>query len=141
MDRIRQRADFLAAAGGAKTSAPAFILQGRERPDPGPVRFGFTVSRKVGSATERNRVRRRLREVVRLSAAETVMRPHCDYVIIGRRTALDRSFNLMQDDLRSALTRLERDLAKTANKTALKTASPARTSTTPADNQRNETER
>ena len=141
MDRIRQRADFLAAAGGAKTSAPAFILQGRERPDPGPVRVGFTVSRKVGSATERNRVRRRLREVVRLSAAETVMRPHCDYVIIGRRTALDRSFNLMQDDLRSALTRLERDLAKTANKTALKTASQARTSTTPADNQRNETER
>jgi ribonuclease P protein component len=141
MDRIRQRADFLAAAGGAKTSAPAFILQGRERPDTGPVRVGFTVSRKVGSATERNRVRRRLREVVRLSAAETVMRPHCDYVIIGRRTALDRSFNLMQDDLRSALTRLERDLAKTANKTALKTASQARTSTTPADNQRNETER
>jgi ribonuclease P protein component len=141
MDRIRQRADFLAAAGGAKTSAPGFILQGRERPDPGPVRVGFTVSRKVGSATERNRVRRRLREVVRLSAAETFMRPHCDYVIIGRRTALDRSFNLMQDDLRSALTRLERDLAKTANKTALKTASQARPSTPPADNQRNETER
>ncbi len=143
MDRIRQRADFLAAAGGAKTSAPAFILQGRQRSDPGPVRVGFTVSRKVGGATERNRVRRRLREVVRLSAAETVMRPHCDYVIIGRRTALDRSFNLMQDDLRSALARLERDLARTALKTetASKTASQTGSSTKPADNQRNETER
>lgn len=129
MDRIRQRADFLAAAGGAKTSAPAFILQGRERPDPGPVRIGFTVSRKVGSATERNRVRRRLREVVRLSAAETVMRPHCDYVIIGRRTALDRGFNLMQDDLRSALKRIERDLAKTATRASFADTSAADTST------------
>jgi ribonuclease P protein component len=137
MDRIRQRADFLAAAGGAKTSAPGFMLQGRQRTDHGPVRIGFTVSRKVGSATERNRVRRRLREVVRLGDAETVMRPHCDYVIIGRRTALDRGFNLMQDDLRSALRRLERDLTKTAERAK----SAAIVAATSADNSRNETER
>jgi ribonuclease P protein component len=137
MDRIRQRADFLAAAGGAKTSAPGFMLQGRQRTDHGPVRIGFTVSRKVGSATERNRVRRRLREVVRLGDAETVMRPHCDYVIIGRRTALDRGFNLMQDDLRSALRRLERDLTKTVERAK----SAAIVAATSADNSRNETER
>lgn len=117
MDRIRQRADFLAVAGGARTSAPAFVLQARQRGDRGPARVGFTVSRKVGTATERNRVRRRLREVVRLTAAETAMRAHCDYVIVGRRGALDRGFDLMQDDLRTALKRIERDLARTADKT------------------------
>lgn len=138
MDRIRQRADFLAAAGGAKTSAPGFILQGRERSDHGPVRIGFTVSRKVGTATERNRVRRRLREVVRLGDAEAVMRPHCDYVIIGRRTALDRGFDLMQDDLRSAIKRLERDLTRTTSRTAARAKSA---DTSAADNTRNETGR
>jgi len=68
MERLRQRADFLAAAAGTKVTAPAFLLQARKRGDEGPVRFGFTVSKKVGNAVERNRVRRRLREIVRLSA-------------------------------------------------------------------------
>ena len=65
MDRLRQRADFLAAATGRKVATAAFVLQARERDDGGPVRVGFTVSRKVGNAVERNRVRRRLREIVR----------------------------------------------------------------------------
>ena len=67
MERLRQRADFLAAATGIKVPATAFVLQARKRADDGPVRFGFTVSKKVGNAVERNRVRRRLREIVRLS--------------------------------------------------------------------------
>ena len=67
MQRLRQRADFLAAASGAKAPATAFVLQARNRRDSAPARVGFTVSKKVGGAVERNRVRRRLREVVRLS--------------------------------------------------------------------------
>ena len=70
MERLKQRADFLAAAKGSKVAASAFVLQARKRTDDGPVRFGFTVSRKVGNAVERNRVRRRLREIVRLSDAK-----------------------------------------------------------------------
>lgn len=112
MERIRQRADFLAAAGGAKANAPAFVLQARRRDDSGPVRIGFTVSRKVGNAVERNRVRRRLREMVRLSAAETGMRPACDYVVIGRRAALQRDFEAMRQDLHTALRRIERDIER-----------------------------
>ena len=69
MERLRQRADFLAAATGSRCRRPAFVLQARKRRDEGPARVGFTVSKKVGNAVERNRVRRRLREIVRLSAA------------------------------------------------------------------------
>ena len=68
MERLKQRADFLAAAAGVKVPGAAFVLQARARGDTAPSRFGFTVSKKVGNAVERNRVRRRLREVVRLSA-------------------------------------------------------------------------
>lgn len=111
MDRLRQRADFVAAAGGPRMASPAFVVQTRDRDDGGPVRIGFTVTKKVGTATERNRVRRRLRELVkRLDVLS--MRPHHDYVIVGRRAALDRGFETMFNDLRSALGRLDRQTSK-----------------------------
>ena len=107
MDRLRQRADFLAVANGARVSSAAFSLQARNRDDQGPIRVGFTVTRKNGTATERNRIRRRLRELVmRLDVLS--MRPHHDYVLVGRREALTRNFAVMLDDLRSALRRLDR---------------------------------
>lgn len=107
MDRLRQRADFLAVADGARANSPAFVLQGRPRGDNGPIRVGFTVTKKNGTATERNRIRRRLRELVnRLGVIS--MRPHHDYVLIGRRDALTRDFAAMLEDLRSALHRLDR---------------------------------
>jgi len=84
MDRLRQRADFLAVANGTRATSPAFVLQGRPREDRGPIRVGFTVTKKNGTATERNRIRRRLRELVkRLDVIS--MRPHSDYVLVGRR--------------------------------------------------------
>jgi ribonuclease P protein component len=107
MDRLRQRADFVAVANGARVSSAAFALQSRARSDQGPIRVGFTVTKKNGTATERNRIRRRLREVVkRLDVIS--MRPHHDYVLVGRREALTRDFAVMLDDLRSALKRLDR---------------------------------
>ena len=111
MDRLRQRADFLAVANGARANSTAFVLQGRHRGDDGPIRFGFTVTKKNGTATERNRIRRRLRELVKLS--DTIsMRPHHDYVLVGRRAALHRDFSTMLDDLRAALHRLDRQTAR-----------------------------
>ena len=114
MDRLRQRADFLAVANGARVNSDAFTLQARRRDDLGPIRIGFTVTKKNGTATERNRIRRRLREAVRRVDA-VAMRPHHDYVLVGRRTALTRDFAIMLDDLRSALRRLDRQPTKHPN--------------------------
>ncbi len=105
MDRLRHRADFLAAASGAKVTAPGFLLQARKRGDEGPARCGFTVSKKVGTAVERNRVRRRLREVVRLSSGKAMRAGH-DYVLIGRRAALNAPFTRMIEDFDGALRRI-----------------------------------
>ena len=107
MDRLRQRADFLAVANGARVSSAAFAIQTRRRDDQGPVRVGFTVTKKNGTATERNRIRRRLRELVRRMDVMS-LRPQHDYVLVGRREALTRDFAVMLDDLRSALRRLDR---------------------------------
>jgi len=105
MERLRQRADFLATATGTRAPAAAFVLQARNRRDQGPARFGFTVSKKVGNAVERNRVRRRLREIVRLSAATRVRAGH-DYVLVGRRAALELPFARMTQEFEGALRRV-----------------------------------
>jgi ribonuclease P protein component len=107
MERLKRRRDFLAAATGASVSTPGFIVQERRRGDGGAVRAGFTVSRKVGGAVERNRLRRRLREVVRLSAT-TSLSAGSDYVLIGRRAGLDIPFVKLTVDFAGALKRLHK---------------------------------
>lgn len=124
LDRLRQRTDFLAAASGVRVTTPGFIVQGRKRDDGGPCRVGFTVSKKVGSAVERNRVRRRLRELVRRNGAP-LMRPRCDYVLVGRRVALSRNFSVMGEELSSALKRLDTQLSKRRDSSSGKLATPA----------------
>lgn len=107
MERLRQRADFLAVANGARANTGAFTLQSRRRDDSGPARVGFTVTKKNGTAPQRNRIRRRLRALVRHSDVIS-MRPQHDYVLVGRREALTRDFAAMLEDLRTALARLDR---------------------------------
>ncbi len=87
VDRLRRRADFVAAGSGLKIAGNSFVLQARSRGDLGPPRVGFTVSKRIGTAVERNRVRRRLREAVRRSDA-CCWQAGYDYVLIGRRAAL-----------------------------------------------------
>ena len=110
VERLKQRADFLAAARGAKASAAAFVLQAHARSDPGPARFGFTVAKKVGNAVERNRVRRRLREMVRASAVAA--RPGHDYVVIGRRAALALPFPQLLAEFERTLRHLHQRIAR-----------------------------
>jgi ribonuclease P protein component len=116
MERLRQRADFLAARNGIKAPASGFVLQARKRDDEGPVRIGFTVSKQVGNAVERNRVKRRLREIVRLCTAGRMRAGH-DYVLIGRRAALELPFPRMLDEFDRSLRRVhaERTGAKRRN--------------------------
>lgn len=116
MERLRQRADFLAAAAGIKVPATAFVLQARKRTEAGPVRVGFTVTKKIGNAVERNRIRRRLREIVRLTEPARLAAGH-DYVLIGRRAALTLPFERIASDFEGALRRLHagRQTGKRAN--------------------------
>lgn len=106
MERLRQRADFLAAATGIKVHGAGFVLQMRERNDRHPPRVGFTVSKKVGNAVERNRVRRRLREIVRRMPER--LQAGCDYVLVGRRAAMTLPFERLTDDFQGALGRMGR---------------------------------
>jgi len=104
--RLKQRADFLRVAQGAKYAAPGLVLQGRARADDGAApRVGFTVSKRVGNAVERNRVKRRLKaladRLIPLYAA-----PSHDYVVIGRRAALTRSHAALGADMKKALRKL-----------------------------------
>jgi ribonuclease P protein component len=108
VERLKRRSDFRAVGTGARVAGRAFVLQARRRAADGAIRVGFTVSRQVGDAVERNRVRRRLREIVRLSAAAGAegLYPGLDYVLIGRRAALAAPFGEIMQDFNAALSRI-----------------------------------
>lgn len=99
-ERLRKRAQFLAVRAGDKRRGRLFLLEALDRKDPsaGP-RVGFTVTKKVGNAAVRNRVRRRLREAVRIAAADD-MQPGNDYVVVGRREVLGASWGELCAELK-----------------------------------------
>ncbi|WP_309083831.1 ribonuclease P protein component [Chelativorans sp.] len=96
--RLTKRAEFLAAQRGIKRRGRLFLLELLERGDQGPPRLGITVTKKTGNAVERNRIRRRLREAVRVHAADD-MAPGTDYVVVGRREILDAPFEALKGEL------------------------------------------
>jgi ribonuclease P protein component len=101
--RPTRRAEFLAAAAkGRRAAVHGLVLQALPREDQGPMRLGFTVTKKVGNAVVRNRTRRRLKEAARLALAEAPAIGF-DLVLIGRDTTRARPFAELQDDLRRAL--------------------------------------
>ena len=92
MNRILKRADFLAAAKGARASAAPFSLQARDRSDEADPRLGLTVTKKTGNAVERNRIRRRLRAAARAVLPQAA-KSGFDYVVVARRAALTAEFS------------------------------------------------
>ena len=103
--RLRKRAEFLAVRRGEKRRGRLVLLEVLDRGDAGPARVGFTVTKKVGNAAVRNRVRRRLKEAVRTHAAGDMQRGN-DYVIVGREDVLAAPFA-------EIMTELSRRLRKT----------------------------
>ena len=71
------------------------------------MRVGFTVTKKIGNAVIRNRMRRRFRELAReILPAKGV--PGADHVMIGREGGIERTFGLLQDELGKALDKARR---------------------------------
>lgn len=94
---------------------PGFVLQMMPNPEVTPlgIRVGFTCSKKVGNAVARNRAKRRLREIARLTLPH-LGRPGVDYVLIGRNgTTAALSFDQLLSDLEKALAILHGTPAET----------------------------
>ena len=109
LSTLKKRAEFLQVRGGRRWSTPSFVLEARSRCEagskPAGARFGFTVSKKIGSAVIRNRVRRRLRALA--SALDpTRVRDSYDYVLTARPGAVDRAYLDLKADLEQALARV-----------------------------------
>jgi ribonuclease P protein component len=103
--RLRTRAEFVRTAKGRRLRTPCFSLQMMGRPalpDPQPPRFGFTVTKKLGNAVLRNRIRRRLKEALRRGAALSG-RPDHDYVILAQPPALTEDFASLQLQISQAI--------------------------------------
>lgn len=102
MRRLKRRAEFLAVARGQRSARRGFVLQTLRLDDEAAApRCGFTVTKKVGNAAVRNRIRRRLKEALRLDA-EKLGRPGHDHVLVGRREALSLPFAQLRADLAGA---------------------------------------
>ena len=87
---------------------PGFVLLVRPRNDGDPaMRLGLTVSKKVGNAVTRNRMKRRFRELARAILPEAG-HPGADHVLIGRQNGIERDFALLAEELRRALDKLRR---------------------------------
>jgi len=105
---LTRRADFLAANKGLRVARPGFVLL--TRPNGGPdqpgkgLRFGITVTKRIGNAVVRNRMKRRFRALLRdvlpaQGLADT------DHVMIGREGGIERDFALLRSELLAALER------------------------------------
>jgi ribonuclease P protein component len=91
-----------------RATTPGFVLLVRDREDRDPaMRVGFTVTKKVGGAVVRNRMKRRFRALAReLVPAKGLA--GADHVMIGRAKGIERDFALLRADLAGALDRLHR---------------------------------
>lgn len=115
ISRLKRRGDFQRAARGRRARRDAFTLQanGRAVADGVGARIGFTVTKKLGGAVLRNRIRRRLKEAVRLSSDLEALPDH-DYVVMAQKEALSRRFDLLQADLAKAFSLVHSSASRAA---------------------------
>ncbi len=131
--RLRRRADFVRASkSGVRASCSLFSVQMAARePESASAapRFGFTVTKKVANAVGRNRIRRRLKEALRVGAARAPIdapvsappigplgaRAGRDYVFVARRAALDAAFADIIAQMTEGLAKLDRGAARSRN--------------------------
>ncbi len=109
IERLKKRSEFLACAQAPSCAKGAVVVQARPRGDDRElVRVGFTATKRIGGAVERNRAKRRMREAARLLLPQFA-RPGVDYVFIARGGVTRRPWDRLLDDVKSALIRLAAD--------------------------------
>lgn len=102
---LTRRSDFLAANRGLRIARPGFVLLARPNEGAG-LRFGITVTKKIGNAVVRNRMKRRFRALVRELLPEQGLPDH-DHVLIGREGGVERDFAKLREELSAALSRAQ----------------------------------
>ncbi len=100
---LTKRADFLLANKGLRNARAGFVLLTRPNGGEG-LRYGITVTKKIGNAVIRNRMKRRFRELLRAALSEQGIPDH-DHVLIGRAGGVERDFATMREELSKALSR------------------------------------
>jgi ribonuclease P protein component len=87
---------------------PGFVLLVRDRADSDPAkRLGITVTKKIGNAVVRNRMKRRFRALARDVIASDG-RTGADHVLIGRAGGIERDYSLLRTELAKALQKVAR---------------------------------
>jgi ribonuclease P protein component len=100
---LTRRADFLAANRGRRAPMPGFVLLVRPRGDEdASIRLGITVTKKIGNAVVRNRMKRRFRALAREVLPRSGV-SGADHVLIGRSGGVERDFGVLREDLLKAL--------------------------------------
>ena len=103
---ITKRADFLAANRGKRYATPGFVLLVFDRRDEDAAkRLGITITKKVGNAVVRNRMRRRFRELMREMLADKG-KAGADHILIGRDGGIEKDFGELRADMARALDKL-----------------------------------
>lgn len=100
---LRRRADFLAANRGLRVARPGFVLLARPNGGHGK-RYGITVTKKIGNAVVRNRMKRRFRELLWAALPDEGLADH-DHILIGRDGGVERDFAALRAELTAALSR------------------------------------
>ena len=100
---LTRRADFLAANRGLRVARPGFVLLAQPNQGQGK-RYGITVTKKIGNAVVRNRIKRRFRELLRAALPDMGLPDH-DHVLIAREGAIERNFAALERELAEALDR------------------------------------
>jgi ribonuclease P protein component len=103
MSVLTRRADFLAANRGLRIARPGFVLLVNPNAADS-LRYGITVTKKIGNAVVRNRMKRRFRELLRAALPSQGLAGH-DHVLIGREGGVERDFGKLREELSAALAR------------------------------------
>jgi ribonuclease P protein component len=115
MQRLKKRQDFVNAQKGRRVHTGLFSVQAIAREIADPSRLGFTVSKRVSpSAVKRNRIRRKLKEAMRLED-DVVSATGVDIVLVAKIETLTCSFTRIRSELKRALVKASYDIGNYNN--------------------------